>query len=205
MREADLKAFAAAWGATFRLVGQPAPGEDVTRAAFRVLIRYSLEQVKRALEHHLRHSPYPPKPCDVVRFLEGTPEQQAAEAWGRVLEAHRRHGGSRSVCFPHDPALHYAVRLLGGWASLRQWGDDQEPFRRRDFLALYARGLQVATWETEPRVLSGDRYSSDLPVIDAETGQEIQEQAAALPERTHGPAELAALVGGLRERLGLTA
>lgn len=77
-----------------------------------------------------------PKPSDLLRILEGAPEDRALIAWQTLEKAIRTVGSWDSVRFD-DPALSAAVEGLGGWTKVCEWTEEEMPFRRREFEQLY--------------------------------------------------------------------
>ncbi|MFO0467569.1 MAG: DUF6475 domain-containing protein [bacterium] len=100
---------------------------------------YSLEQVTTAFDRHLtdpKSGQYMPKPADIVRQLQGTHEDRALVAWGKVLHAIQRVGGHTSVAFD-DGIVHAAVEDLGGWVKVCGTTYDELPFLQRRFCDAY--------------------------------------------------------------------
>ena len=80
-----------------------------------------------------------PTPGEIRRFIEGSPDDQAALAWQRVWQAFKTVGTYESVDFG-DPAIHGVLDQMGGWAQAWRWERLPERdlgFVRRDFCQLY--------------------------------------------------------------------
>lgn len=158
------------------------PTPEVVKFFFLLVQEYELEDVKRALMHHASTSPYPPKPSDVLDFLKGNQEDRALTAWHKVKTAIRRFGHTNSVRFD-DPAIHWCLDRMGGWEKLcSTMLESEEPFREKDFIALYRMGERNATWNNVPKSLKGYHERNNLsagfeqwipPAIDAATGKPI--------------------------------
>lgn len=191
MTERDKPEFAACLKVAADLYGRPPLSTEALKMFFLLLKKFSLAQVKAALQEHMASSPYMPKPCDVLCRIEGQPEDRAAVAWGMVLRAISRFGHDTSVRFP-SPAFHYAVEQMGGWAKLCMRLTEAElPFRGRDFARFFEIGERCATWDGAngtvkvPAHLAGtcelsnrtNGYALPARVYDAETGAVLEKQA----------------------------
>jgi len=186
----EMTEFAACLKVAADLYGRAPLSKEAVKAFALLLQDFSMAEIKRALEEHMGHSPYMPKPSDIRKHIEGTDEDQAAAAWASVLKAMRKWGYYDSVRFP-DPAIHYAISQMGGWIRLcATITDDTEPFRKKDFAGYYAMGKH--TRENIPPYLAGQHEAGNrmhghaLPrqVWDVRTGQRVPEK------------ELPALTGG---------
>ena len=148
---------------------------------------YSVEAVEDAVWDHCRKCRFFPMLADIRDLIDGTPEEQAAEAWGVVLEARRRYRAWRGVRFP-NPAFHYAIRLMGGWEDLCGVNEEELYWRGKDFRELYVTGMRKARWEYEPAYFKGIGAS----VYDVQTGRQIpsEELNALQPSSAKGLAAL---------------
>ena len=128
---------------------------------FRVLERYSLADIARAVDEHIRRNKFAVTPADIIQTLEGDSADRAAVAWTSFLRALDRYGYYDSVRFP-EPAYHYVVQQLGGWERLsHEWHDLTErdlQFRRSEWCRLYEVGLRVASWNGDPGKVAVPRY-----------------------------------------------
>lgn len=186
----EMTEFAACLKVAADLYGRP-PLSGAAVKAFALLLRdFSMAEVKRALEEHMGHSPYMPKPSDIRGILEGSEDDRAAAAWAQVIRAMGRWGYYDSVKFP-DPAIHFAISQMGGWMHLcATLKDETIPFRKKDFAGYYAVGRR--TREAIPAYLTGQHEAENrlhghaLPrqVWDVRTGQRVPEKE--LPALTSG-------------------
>jgi hypothetical protein len=173
--------------------------EPLTKEALKMFFMlwadYSLDQVKQALQEHMRTSVFMPKPADIIARIEGTAEDRAKFAWQIVVRAIQRLGHYESVRFP-SPAYHYAIEQMGGWqglcVSLR---DDGLPFRGKDFERFFEIGERVASWDHAegkvhvPAYLCGlheyknrvNGYTLPLKVKNAVTGEVLPDIQPSLP------------------------
>lgn len=119
-------------------------GKDLTPEGkemyFRTLEDQLIEDVERAVYHHMRNTDagaFMPKPADILRHIEGDSESAALSAWHKVLQALERVGSGQSVVFD-DPAIHACIDQMGGWMELgRRVTEKEEPFFRQQFVKLY--------------------------------------------------------------------
>lgn len=210
MTERDKAEFAACLKVAADLYGRPPLSGEALKMFFLLLQKFSLSQVKAALQEHMAVSPYMPKPCDVIQRIEGHPEDRAAAAWGMVLRAISRFGHDTSVRFP-SPAIHYALNQMGGWAKLCMRLTDAElPFRARDFAQFFAMGERCASWNGAngtvkvPAYLAGtcdlsnrtNGYALPTKVYDAETGEALDHRALPAPR-----GEVVPIMAALAERM----
>jgi len=80
----------------------------------------SLDQAGQALAKHALDpdtGQYLPKIADIVRHCQGTTEDAAEIAWGRLQQAIGSVGRYTSVVFD-DPRLMNAIELSGGWVAM---------------------------------------------------------------------------------------
>lgn len=138
MQASDYERFADAWALAWETCGRAiSPG--AIELAFEALRPHDLGAITAALTAHVRDpevGQFPPKPADVVRHIEGAPEQRAALAWAKLRQAVRRVGPYRSVAFD-DAIIHAVIRDLGGWAASGEWRTEELPFREQDFRRAY--------------------------------------------------------------------
>ncbi|RME80441.1 MAG: hypothetical protein D6775_16150 [Caldilineae bacterium] len=145
MNESDKPKFAAILNATFSMNPRwTMPDEMGIEMWWRCLKRFSIEQVANGFEAHLtdpERGSFQPTPADVIRHIEGgnkdTREARAELAWRRVLDAVGSVGTYQTVVFD-DPAIHYAIQIaFGSWEAVGLMTEDEQPFRRRDFVKAY--------------------------------------------------------------------
>lgn len=78
---------------------------------------YPFEQVARAYQTHIASERFAPTIADITQILTGGSEVRSIEAWGKLQDAIGTVGSYQGVVFD-DPAIHGAVRALGGWVSV---------------------------------------------------------------------------------------
>ena len=104
---------------------------------------YSEKQVKGALIKYMRseQARFAPKVSDIITMIEGKAVDRKAAgeaAFQRVYNAIGSCGGSYASVVFDDPAIMYAISVMGGWIDFCGITDDEKPFRRRDFVSAYA-------------------------------------------------------------------
>ena len=189
MHQQDFNAFNKLMKRAANLTAMP-NGKDpqsVSLALFEALSEYPFEAVAKAIGEHCKTQRFFPMLADIRDIIDGTLKEQAAEAWGVVLEARKRYRAWRGVRFP-NPAFHYAIRLMGGWEELCRVDEDQLYWRGKDFKELYITGVRKARWEYEPAYFKGIGAS----VYDVQTGKQIpfEELNALQPSPTRGLTKL---------------
>lgn len=198
MRQCDWRAFCALIKASDEALSAKPRNETALAMMFSVLADYAIDDVRRAVEHHMRSSPYPVKPADVSSFLDGSPDERSAVAWETMLRAVERFGYYDSVRFP-EPAYHFVIEQMGGWLRLcEEWNmltDREIRFRRTEFCRLYELGLRKSSWVNEPGKVqvrgyllgfhdvhnAANGYALESPVFEVSTGKELSRQALESP------------------------
>ncbi len=113
--------------------------EILTDLYWQSLKGFEWQDVKQAFEAHI-HNPdtgqYFPKPADLVRFIEGSGETKALQAWAKVEKAITHVGAYQSIIFD-DPLIHAVLEDLGGWIKLCATPTKELPFRANEFQKRY--------------------------------------------------------------------
>lgn len=127
-------------------------GKDLSRmkkALFASLSQYPLDVVAEALNAHCKNEKFFPVLADIVRQIEGTPEERAALAWALVMKAKRKYKLRKSIKFPL-PAIHFAIEKMGGWEKIYWSVDDMnEGFKAAEFQRFFKIGERCASWKDE--------------------------------------------------------
>ena len=89
----------------------------------------TLEEFAQACHRIVRDEDQYQPPAAVL----GAAAVEGEQAWIQVQDAIRQCGANRCVRF-EDPAIHAAIRSLGGWVTLCRMDDESFKFARRDFL-----------------------------------------------------------------------
>lgn len=121
------------------LYGKPV-SEMLIELYWGALESFEFDAVKKAFQAHLSNpdtGQFMPKPADVMRYVNGSSQTRALQAWSKVAEAIRRVGSYASVVFD-DPLIHVAIEEMGGWISLCQTLLKDLPFRANEFEKRYA-------------------------------------------------------------------
>lgn len=122
--------------------------QDAMGMMFKILQRFEFDRIYTAVMNTVESSGFMPKVADIVKFLEGTPEERSSVAWAKVLKALSTHGTYKSVQFD-DPHIHYAIQRMGGWILLGQSDEEQMRFLTRDFDRYYTESIHRGlTWDS---------------------------------------------------------
>lgn len=135
----DRRGFQAMLNATFSMYGKADPAPPVVKMYFTALSRYTLEEVKEALNRHVvdtDQGQFIPKPADIVRNISGNTATQAEVAWAKVDKAIRSVGPHQSVCFD-DSIIHAVITDMGGWIELCKVDQEEYPFKHNEFVKRY--------------------------------------------------------------------
>ena len=128
-------------------------GKDLSRmktALFTSLSQYPLDVVAKALNAHCRSEKFFPTLADIIRQIEGTPDERAALAWALVMKAKRKYKLRKAIRFP-VPAIHFAIEKMGGWEKIFWSVDDSnESFKGAEFQKFFKIGERCASWDFEP-------------------------------------------------------
>lgn len=113
--------------------------ELLTELYWQSLKCFDLQDVVLAIESHI-HNPdcgqYFPKPADLVRFINGTGENKALQAWAKVEKAIVHIGAYQSIVFD-DPLIHAVLEDMGGWIKLCATPTKEMYFRANEFQKRY--------------------------------------------------------------------
>jgi hypothetical protein len=178
MTREDYPEFVKCLGLCYELVGGQKPTPEAVKFFFGLVQEFELQDVKAALQHHAKNSPYAPKPSDIAECLRGTVDDRAMLAWNAVKTAMLRRCSSDSVRFD-DPVIHWAIDRMGGWTALFNTLEYERVALERSFVSLYKQGSRFATWANVPPYLPGtceismraNGFDSIRPPIDAVTGK----------------------------------
>lgn len=162
MKDSDFDTFSEAWSTAYEMTGNcKAPTPRAINMAFDVLSDLDLDAVLKALSSHVRDpqsGQFQPKPADIVRAIEGTPDDAAMEAWGKVDQAVRRVGYGPHIVFD-DPKIHKVLAEMGGFAQFGKATEDEMGYLRHAFTKRYAGcrdvtgyPAKIAGWHTDGQV-----------------------------------------------------
>lgn len=141
---------------------------------------FDLTSIEKALQAHINHpdvGQYMPKPADIMRFLVGSGEGRALQAWSKVAKAMTQIGAYTSVVFD-DSIIHIVITEMGGWISLCQSKNETLPFLTKEFEKRYMAYIDRAPI----------RYPNQLCGI-IEHNQSLHNQSNNLPELIGDPAK----------------
>ena len=95
------------------------------------------EECEHALKAMVTTQRFFPKPVDLLETLQGKKENQATEAWLKVLNAVKRIGVYQSVSFD-DRAIHSVIDAMGGWEQLCMMKTEDVKWKEKEFEKLYS-------------------------------------------------------------------
>ncbi len=113
---------------------------------------FSLEEVSEALKLHVRDTEagcFFPKPADILRFIEGSSESRALQAWSKVERAFSQVGRYQSLAFD-DALIHAVIQDMGGWIKLCEITLKELPFCCNEFQKRYRGFLNRKPLNTPP-------------------------------------------------------
>ena len=151
MTENDRRAFYDILDAVNDLTIMP-NGKDLERMKkilFANLLEYPLNVIASALNAHCRAEKFFPMLADIIKQIEGTPEERAALAWSLVMKAKRKYRLRKAIKFP-SPAIHFAIEKMGGWEKV-YWSvdDSNENFKAAEFQRFFKIGEKISSWNGE--------------------------------------------------------
>lgn len=103
------------------------------------LLDYSIEEVSRSVFNYIKYSSngqFMPKPCDIIKNIEGDQSDKALIAWSLLMKHIRRRGCDAKIEF-EDDIISNVIEDMGGIRSISLCDEKQEPFKRSQFIAIY--------------------------------------------------------------------
>ena len=156
MRQDDFERFCQGLSVISDVYGKPM-SEGVITLWWKSLESYEFEQVDRAFMLAIKNTnggQFMPKPADIIRLIDGSAEDRAALAWGKVLEAASSVGAYQDVCFD-DPVIHSAIMDCGGWPAICRTETDSLSYAQHRFCEAYR--AYIGRQSDHPGTLRGDR------------------------------------------------
>lgn len=158
-------------------IGKQVRDEEAISYMFEKLKHYNANDVFAAFDSYAIFNKGLIGISDIVNHIEGSPKQRSNHAWRVFRLAYSHPGGYYSVRFP-DPAYHYAIAELGGWARCCYEIDfmekNDESFYANNWRSLYERGLALASWHDEDgrvKVYPYLRGDNELNAIRSRSGE----------------------------------
>lgn len=155
MLDIDRKEFAGLMNAVMSFYGK-----DISPVSLELwweaLRSFALDDIRRALNTHVTNpdaGQFPPKPADIIRYLQGSTGTQGLQAWSKVEKAIRHVGPYQTVVFD-DPSIHAVINDMGGWIKVCEGNDDELPFKAREFERRY-QGYALNPPREYPKALIG--------------------------------------------------
>jgi hypothetical protein len=128
--------------------------KGLLRMYFQIMSEFSIDDVERVIAAHMRNSKFFPRPADLIEQLEPSKEDRGHRAASLVQQAIQSGGRYCSPVFD-DPAIHHALREVGGWQHVCTMDADQwQNFGQRRFIAAYETHA-LRSRDIPPPTLSG--------------------------------------------------
>jgi hypothetical protein len=188
MQTSDISKFTAMMAGIGELYGKVISAQ-LTDIYWRALKTYELQDVHHAFHTHVNNpdcGQFFPKPADIVRFIDGSGESKALEAWAKVEKAIIQVGRYQSIVFD-DPLIHAVLEDMGGWIKLCSVKNEAMPFCANEFRKRYL-GFVMRNPKRHPKYLCG--------LSEAENVKNGFESAAPLLIGDAKKAELVMMSGG---------
>ncbi len=97
---------------------------------------YDFNAISQAITSHVKNpenGQFMPKPADIIKFIDGKPEDNALLAWSKV---DYNRNAYESIIFD-DPVIHAVIRDMGGWVQVCSGDVDALPFLKNEFVKRY--------------------------------------------------------------------
>ncbi|CAL7962433.1 conserved hypothetical protein [Gammaproteobacteria bacterium] len=127
-----------------------------------VLKSFDFEEVRIGFYRHLKNPDvgrFIPKPADIVAAIEGNSQNQALQAWTKVVAAIQYVGCYNSIAFD-DFLVHAVIEDMGGWRKICLTAVEQLSFVSREFRERY-RGYVAKKPIRHPKYFVGIVESSN--------------------------------------------
>ena len=144
-----LKKWSQAWGKKLNEFELEAMAEGLSS-------KYDVSNVEEALKKMYLdpdRGEFFPRASTIVAAIDGKVGDSAIIAWSKLLDGVRKVGTYRSVVFD-DPAIHAAVRDMGGWTAIGAMDEREQQFHQKRFSDIYKTMRQAGDYEY-PKQLSG--------------------------------------------------
>ena len=138
MRNEDKEVFFRTWAAAWEQCGKSVT-EGALKMAFECLRHYTIEDIQQAVLKHamdVNTGQFAPKVADVVRQIDGIPEDKALLAWPLVQKGICGAYGGKPVVFD-DPYIHRVVQDMGGFSFLGNGQISAWPYVQKEFIERY--------------------------------------------------------------------
>jgi hypothetical protein len=172
MKLHDMPAFAQVMVGLGELYGKPV-SETLIDLYWAALKRFEITAIRRAVHTHINNpdvGQFMPKPADIVRYLEGSGNAKALQAWSKVTYAIKQVGCYETIVFD-DALIHAVIQDMGGWIELCKGSDRALSFRAHEFEKRYG-GYLLHEPVAYPRQLTG-QFEADNGIKGFESKQPI--------------------------------
>lgn len=151
----NLKKFTSAMGVAGVIYNREI-SKELLSAYWQILKKYDSSDIQNAFMRHFKNTEkgqFFPKPADIISLIEGTSEDRALKAWGKVDSAIKEHGAYASVSFDDD-VIHSVISEMGGWINLCHTKTTEMPFKAINFQKIYKSCL-LSNSSNNPKYLKG--------------------------------------------------
>lgn len=163
MRKKDFDRFTRILSAEAEIRGVKPLSESALLLWWQRMERFEFERVKDALRRHAEDADrgrFMPQPADLVRFLEGSTADKAAQAWSKALTAAGSVDAYTDVVFD-DAAIYAVITDLGGWPKFCACKTADLSYTQHKFHQAYMADMD-ATQFSYPSRLPGNRSPDDV-------------------------------------------
>ena len=127
-------------------------GKGTSRSYWDNLKDYDDKVIKDVTIKCVRELKYFPKISEIIKAIEGGPEEEAELALKCLLDKIDDEGYYNSVSFPKYPAIGLIVERCGGWARVCDMTIIELEWFKKDFIRLYP---IMKKWGDHPKELAG--------------------------------------------------
>lgn len=166
MNQNDFKQFAMAMS-TLSLVFGENLNDERSAIYFKLLSKYSIDDVKNACVRAASELKFFPRPAELIEFIKPNNDIQAKNAWLEVDMAVREHGSYNSVAFS-DPLISKVIKeKWGDWHNLCMKlpaDESKKHWFEVEFVELYKSYQRTDLIEdVKPQVLTGLHDKVNIP------------------------------------------
>lgn len=112
---------------------------SLIKVYFEVLKDYTLDELKRALELHIKdreEGKFFPRPSNFINQIEADEGVLAILAWDKAYKGIKQGAYYDTMIFD-DPVIHMVITQMGGWIEFSDLLIKDTPYRRAEFIKLY--------------------------------------------------------------------
>jgi len=137
---------------------------------------FTPEQVDAASRLAVKTLKFFPKPAELIELIQGSPDDQAAQAWETLWNAYLKAGFWDSVLFQDGAIARTVALIFGGWIAfsetMRAFSPEMIQAKRKEFLATYRRESRQPK---EPMRLAGHHEVENLNKVSTWTKDQFSD------------------------------